>query len=64
MPVSTRLHVGGALYALIEPPKFDPHLKRYTAVVAHANGEKQNAYSRLPAGPFVFTVPSEKEPHP
>lgn len=64
MPIIRKLRVNGALYKQVEPPQYSPRLNRYTAQVEHDDGRHQIVYSRLPDGPFVFTIPSEKEPHP
>lgn len=64
MPLRRQVAVNGAAYNLVEPPKYSARLSRYTAMVEHADGRHQIVYSRFPEGPFVFTIPSEKEPHP
>lgn len=64
MPIVRKLHVGGALFKIVTEPQFDARLTRYVAEVAHDDGRVQKVYSRLPAGPFVFHVPSTDGAHP
>lgn len=59
-----KVYVNGALYKLVEPSQYNAKLSRYTAMIEHADGRHKIVYSRFPEGPFAFTLPSEKDPHP
>jgi hypothetical protein len=64
MPIIRKLRVNGALYIQAAAPVFNARLSRYTAKIKHDDGREQDVYSRLPDGPFVFTVPNSESPHP
>ncbi len=55
MTIVRKLRVNGALFVEVEAPKLDPRRRIYTAMIRHDDGREQIVYSRLPAGPFVFT---------
>lgn len=58
MPVLKRIIVQGAAHKMIDTPKYDAHLSRYTATVERGDGSTSKVYSRFPDGPFVFTIPA------
>lgn len=58
MAIIRKLRVNGALYTEVSPPAYEPRMNRYVGTIEHDNGNKQQVYSRLPAGPFVFTIPA------
>ena len=58
MSIVKRIRVSGALYGMVETPKYDAHLSRYTVLVERADKTQKLAYSRFPDGPFVFTIPT------
>ena len=58
MTIVKQIRVSGAVYGMVETPKYDARLSRYSVLVRHTDGREQIAYSRFPDGPFVFTLPA------